>query len=190
MLPITRRLTTAPLKGIRLGFRFKNTAAYDSAIQALRQDLKTSIRMKADVFERNVIKSILTEVKNLEVANAGKDQDEFQLYDLLAKMVNQRKKTAEEYLKEGAPDRFQQMGLNELREIPYIEKYMRELPVASESEIEARVEAIAKELQKDEGLSSPKALFGKIPWKTIQEDWHASRAAVSAVIPKVYEKLA
>ncbi|KAH3666974.1 hypothetical protein OGAPHI_003424 [Ogataea philodendri] len=188
MLPFTRKVSFSLGQNIGRGIRFQSTAAYETVIKSVRQDLKNNIKAKADVLERNVIKSILVEVKNFEVNNPGKTKDEFQLHDLLTKLANQRRKTAQEYLKDGTSKRSKEMGEKELSEIPYIEKYLKELPVASEAEIEAKVEEIANELIKEGPLDNPKKLFGKIPWNLIQSEWKASRSSVTSVIPKVLEK--
>ncbi|GME87817.1 carbon-nitrogen ligase activity, with glutamine as amido-N-donor protein [[Candida] boidinii] len=168
--------------------RFNSSAAWDEAIAAVRQDLKTNIRSRADPLEKNVIRSILTEVKNFEVSHPEQTNDEFHLYDLLNKMIKQRKETAAEYMKEGSPDRFQQVGLNELREVPYLKKYLESLPVASPDQVDAKVEAIAKALKEQDQLTI-KTLFSRIPWGTISSEWQASRSSVTESVNRIFAKL-
>ncbi|ODV82840.1 hypothetical protein CANARDRAFT_108078 [[Candida] arabinofermentans NRRL YB-2248] len=183
------RLSKLPIKQF-YNVRFNSTAAYDEAIKLIRQDLKTNIRLKSDNLEKNVIRSILTEVKNLEISNKqNKESNEFQLYDLLNSMINQRLKTSEIYLKEGSPDRFKQVGLNELREIKYIEKYLNSLPCSTIKEIDLKVLEIANTLKKDGLLNDSKSLFSRIPWKTIQSDWKASKDMVSSSVNRIYNEL-
>ncbi|GME96229.1 unnamed protein product [Ambrosiozyma monospora] len=165
------------------------TTAYDEIIQSIRQDLKLNIRKRADPLEKNVIRSILTEVKNMEIESQNKPKDEFALYDLVSKMIKQRKATAEEYFKEGSPDKFHQIGLNELREVEFLEKYLTKMPVASQEEVEAKVLGIAEALQKDGLLNTEADLFKRIPWGAIKVEWKASRASTSAAVKSVFKKL-
>ncbi|ANZ73423.1 BA75_00798T0 [Komagataella pastoris] len=167
--------------------RFGSSSAYDEALASIRNDLKLNFRFKADVLEKNVIRSILAETKNLEIDNKDKDLDEFKLYDLLSKMIKQRQDSAAIYLKEGSPDRFRQTGWNELREVDYITKYLEALPVASAEEIEAKVEPIVQSVLEEEGeLKSPKEIFSRIPWKVVNQEWQASEGAVKNCVLRLY----
>ncbi|CDK28274.1 unnamed protein product [Kuraishia capsulata CBS 1993] len=133
---------------------------------------------------------MLTEIKNKEIDTPTKVHDEFDLYELFAKMIKQRQESAKEYMKVGNPDRFHQVGLNELREVDYIKKYIDALPVATDAEIDARVEKAAK-LALEEGAKLEKIsdLMAKIPWKSINSDWRASKTAVSASVQRVFKDL-
>ncbi|GMF62523.1 unnamed protein product [[Candida] boidinii] len=91
-------------------------------------------------------------------------------------------------MKEGSPDRFQQVGLNELREIPFLKKYLESLPVASPAQVDAKVEAIAKALKEQDQLTI-KTLFSRIPWGTISSEWQASRSSVTESVNRVFAKL-
>ncbi|VEU24161.1 DEKNAAC105429 [Brettanomyces naardenensis] len=166
-----------------------STPAYEELMKSLRADLKHNIRMRADPLEKNVIRSILTEVKNMEIAARGEGQDEFKLYDLLNKMIKDRKNSAEVYMKEGSPDRFKQVGLNELREADFLVKYLKELPVASDEAVEEKVRGLAETLQKEGLLTDKKSLFQRVPWKLIKSDWNAPKSSVNRAIDKVYGEL-
>lgn len=167
----------------------KTTPAYDNMMHSLRADLKHSIRMKNDPLEKNVIKSILTEVKNMEIDSRGQVQDEFKLYDLFSKMIKERQHTADVYLKEGSPDRFKQVGMNEIREAHFLKKYVDRLPLASDKEVDAHVTAIAETLKADGKLNSKQDLFKNIPWKLIKSDWNTSKSAVSESIARVFDEV-
>ncbi|QPG75121.1 hypothetical protein FOA43_002464 [Brettanomyces nanus] len=174
----------------RMSIRWASTTpAYDELMKSLRDDLKHNIRMKADPLEKNVIRSILTEVKNMEIDSRDQLQDEFKLYDLLNEMIKDRRHSAEVYMKEGSPDRFKQVGLNEIREADYLVQYLERLPVATEKQVDDRVKQLANTLKNEDLLTNKQSLFKKVPWKTIQSDWNASKSAVTKSVNRVYEEL-
>ncbi|ODV93026.1 hypothetical protein PACTADRAFT_5436, partial [Pachysolen tannophilus NRRL Y-2460] len=141
---------------------------------------------------KNVIRSILTEVKNLEINNHNKGTNtEYQLYDLFAKMIKERKDSAAEYMKKGNPDRFHQLGLNELRECDYIEKYLNILNLASDEEVDANVKKIVQDLKaqsKDEKIKV-QDIYKNIPMKSIEKDWNCSKSQVKESVNRVLNEL-
>jgi len=188
VIKLTRSFPSIRLGSVRL-LATKSTAAYDEIMRSLRSDLKQSIRMKADPLEKNVIRSILTEVKNMEIASRGELHDEFKLADLFSKMIKERKASAAEYMKEGSPDRFQQVGLNELREANFLAAYLQRLPVASDKEVDEYVTKLAETLKTEGELNSKQDLFKKIPWKIVKDQWHASRSSISKSVDRVFEEV-
>ncbi|ODV95933.1 hypothetical protein PACTADRAFT_49363 [Pachysolen tannophilus NRRL Y-2460] len=163
--------------------RFNSTAGYTEAIAKIRDDLKLNFRLKADVIEKNVIRSILTEVKNLEINNHNKGTNtEYQLYDLFAKMIKERKDSAAEYMKKGNPDRFHQLGLNELRECDYIEKYLNILNLASDEEVDANVKKNYEKIKVQD-------IYKNIPMKSIEKDWNCSKSQVKESVNRVLNEL-
>jgi uncharacterized protein YqeY len=169
----------------RLAIRYNSTTAsstagpiYDSFLTTLRNDLKLSIRNKAPSLEKTTLRSVLSEMKNLEIENHGSIVDEFKIYDHLNKLVKQRNETADEFLKPNQPERFKELAQKELDEAIIIKKYLNDLPVATEDEIKSKVE----QLMKSENITDKRKLFSKIPWNKINQEWKASRGAVSDVI--------
>ncbi|TID23827.1 hypothetical protein CANINC_003118 [Pichia inconspicua] len=175
------RLTCA-----RIGIRYNSTVStagelYDNFLVTLRNDLKSSIRNKEPAVVKTTVRSVMSEMKNLEIENHGNVVDQFKIYDHLNKLVKQRKETAEQYLKPDQPERFKEMAEAELEEAKIIAKYLTVLPVASEEEVKAKV----IELMKAENITDKRKLFPKIPWNKINSEWKASRAMVSDVINKL-----
>ena len=188
LIGLTGATSPVRLGSVRL-LSINSTTAYDEVMKVLRSDLKQSIRMEADPLEKNVIRSILTEVKNMEIATRGELHDEFQLADLLDKMIKERNASAAEYMKEGSPDRFQQVGLNELREADFLTSYLKRLPVASDKEVDEHVTKLAETLKSEGELNSKEDLFKKIPWKTVKGQWHASRSSISKSVERVFKEV-
>lgn len=145
----------------------------------LREDLKTAMRNKAPAAERTMIRTLLSELKNLDIDNNGK-ADRFAVWGHLKKLSTQRSKTAEEYLKPGQPDRFKELAEVELAEEKVISQYLERVPVASKEDIRGKVVALMKE----KGLAddNKQAIFKAIPWAKVQEEWNASRAMISEVV--------
>lgn len=156
-------------------------ALYDGLLVSLRNDLKASIRNKAPAIEKTTIRGIMSEMKNLEIDNHGTAVDEFKIFDHLNKLVKQRKETAKEYLKPDQPERFKELAEKELDEAKIISKYLGGLPVATEDEIKSKLE----QLMEAENITDKRKLFAKIPWNKINQEWKASRGAVSDVINKL-----
>lgn len=170
----------------RIAIRFNSTASsagpiYDGFLTTLRNDLKLSIRNKAPAIEKTTLRCVLSEMKNLEIENHGSVVDEFKIFDHLNKLVKQRNETANEYLKPDQPERFKELAEKELNEAKLISKYLAALPVATEDEIKAKVEA----LMKAENITDKRKIFAKIPWNKINAEWKASRGAVSEAINKL-----
>lgn len=177
------------LAATRIGLRYNSTATtastagelYDNFLVTLRNDLKASIRTKQPPVVKTTVRSVMSEMKNLEIENHGKHIDEFKIYDHLNTLVKQRKETAAQYLKPDQPERFKEMAEAELEEANIIAKYLKDLPVASEEEVKAKVVA----LMEAENITDKRQLFPKIPWNKINVEWKASRAMVSDVVNKL-----
>ncbi|AWU75862.1 uncharacterized protein C5L36_0B10980 [Pichia kudriavzevii] len=185
MFPILR--SNIFLRAATVGIRFNSStvssagALYDGFLVKLRDDLKTCIRSKAPPIKKTTVRGIMSEMKNLEIENHGSVVDEFKIYDHLNKLVKQRKETANEYLKPDQPERFKELAQKELDEAAIISKYLLDLPVATEEEIKAKVQA----LMASENITDKRQVFSKIPWGKINKEWRASRGAVSDVINKL-----
>ncbi|GMM29624.1 Aim41 protein [Martiniozyma asiatica (nom. inval.)] len=163
--------------------RYYSTSAtvFETMQNTLRNDLKVAMRNKAPQAERTMYRSIMSELKNLDI-DCGPETtpDEFKIWDHLNKLSKQRRETAAEYLKPGQPERFQELAEKEIIEAKLIESYLTKLPVASKDEITIKV----KEIIQKEGISleDKKQLFKSIPWGKIQNEWKASRGMVSDAI--------
>lgn len=145
----------------------------------LRGDLKTAMRNKEPMAKRTMIRTLLSELKNLDIDNNGA-ADKFAIWQHLHKLSNERNKTAEEYLKPGQPDRFKELAETELAESKVIQQYLLQLPVASKDEIKSKVLALVEE--KGLPLDNKQGIFKAIPWGKVQEEWNASRSMISEVI--------
>lgn len=145
----------------------------------LREDLKTAMRNKAPMAQRTTIRTLLSELKNLDIDNSG-HADKFAVWQHLHKLGGERSKTAAEYLKPGQPERFQELAAVELAEGKLIAHYLLQLPVASKEEIKSKVLELVQEKGLD--LSNKQGVFKSIPWNKVQEEWNASRSMISEVI--------
>lgn len=125
-------------------------------------------------------------MKNLEIKNNNKtDNDKYQLFELLYKMVKERKNTALEYLVPGAPERFQELGEKELKECQYIEKYLTQLGLISEEQVELKLKEVIQQVEL-EGLEvNLKNVYKKIPLKQIEKEWNCSRLQIKEVLTRL-----
>lgn len=151
--------------------------AYEELMATLRNDLKASIRNK-DALQKTTVRNIMSEMKNLEIENHGSIVDKFKIFDKLNKLIKQRNDTIAEYLKPNQPERFQKLAEKEQFEADFIHSYLAKVPVASKSEIQAKIQS----LMEAEGVSDPKRIFSKIPWAKINEEWNASKSAVTDAV--------
>lgn len=103
-------------------------------------------------------------------------------------MIKQRKDSAEHYLREGSPDKYNQLGYNELRECDYLQKYVDQLPLAKPEEVDAKVKDIVEKISEGQPLKNPQMVFAKIPWKSINQDWQASQGMVKESVMRVFKQ--
>ena len=94
-----------------------------------------------DVFVRDTLRLITSEIKRFEVDNRSEVKDE-DVISILKKMSKQRKDSIEQYLKGGRPD----LEKIESDELKIIDEY---LPVAVQGE---ELQAIIKEIIAEKGL--------------------------------------
>ncbi|SMN20233.1 similar to Saccharomyces cerevisiae YOR215C AIM41 Putative protein of unknown function [Maudiozyma saulgeensis] len=170
-----RTLTFVPR--IRQSLRFNSTEAYTAAITNLKKDLKTSMINKNDL-EKNTIKGLLSEIKNMEIDNKGNHNDEFLLFDTYSKLIHQRHDSIENYLANNRED----MANKEKQEVEIIKKYQNLLPVATQEEIDEKVIELLRFIKKEEPNLQLKQVFGKVNWKTTSEQWKASPKSIRSSI--------
>ncbi|CAB4253218.1 similar to Saccharomyces cerevisiae YOR215C AIM41 Putative protein of unknown function [Maudiozyma barnettii] len=171
------RRSSALVIRIRQSLRFNSTEAYTAAITNLKKDLKTSMINKNDL-EKNTIKGLLSEIKNVEIDNKSNHNDEFLLFDTYSKLIHQRKDSVENYLANKRED----MADKEKKEIDIIKKYQNLLPVSTQEEVDAKVIELLKFIRKEEPTLQLKQVFGKVNWKTTPEQWKTSSKSVRSSI--------
>lgn len=156
-----------------------SSKAYQAALTALKTDLKTAMRAK-DTVTRDTIKSLLAAIKNkeLDIPQAEK-HNEFLLFELFTKNFKQRKDSAAEYAKLGRPE----LQEKELGEANIIEKYLNDLPVASESEIDAKVKEFLKDKSGNIGQ-----ILKQINWEQVREEWKADEKLFKRLVAQNLKK--
>lgn len=157
--------------------RFNSTEAYTLAITSLKKDLKTSM-LEKNALQKNVIKGLLSEIKNAEIDNKAKHNDEFGLFDTYSKLIHQREDSIKNYLLNKRED----MAETEKKEIAIIEKYQEDLPVATKEEIDAKVTELLKFMKEADANLQLKDIFGKVNWKTTPTEWNASPKTIRSSI--------
>lgn len=157
--------------------RFASNATYTAAVTSLKKDLKQAMISKDDV-KKTTIRSLLSSIKNKEIDSKGKDLNEFSLSELYSKLINQRNDSISEFLKNGRED----LVTKERQELQIIEKYLRELPVASKDEVDSKVTELLKELRSASPNLQLKEIFAKIDWKTLPVEWKASPNSIKSSI--------
>ena len=164
--------------------RFNSTEAYTSAIASLKKDLKTSMHEK-NALQKNVIKGLLSEIKNAEIDNKTKHNDEFGLFDTYSKLIHQREDSIKNYLLNKRED----MAETEKKEIEIIKKYQESLPVATREEIDAKVAELLKFMKEADSSIQLKDVFGKVNWKATPTQWNASSKSIRSSIVAQFKSI-
>ncbi|KAH3673306.1 hypothetical protein WICMUC_003766 [Wickerhamomyces mucosus] len=164
--------------------RFQSTQAYKDSIALLKTDLKKSMLAK-DTIKRDTIKGLLSNIKNKEIDAKPSQHNEFLLYELFNKNINQRKDSVKEYQKLNRKD----LSDKEILEIEIIQNYLNSLPVASSEEIESKVKEFLIEILRKEPNLKLNQIFGKLNWNQIKIDWKASESQVKSQIVKLFKEL-
>lgn len=164
--------------------RYGSTESYNAALTGLKKDLKKAMMAKDDM-RKTTIRNLLSAIKNKEIDSKGKPLDEFLLFDLYSKLINQRKDSIKEFLE----NKRNELVAKEEQEMVIIEDYVRALPVASKEEIDGKVLQFLQDLKDKESNMQMKQVFGKIDWKTINSEWKASPAAVKSSLVQQFKKV-
>lgn len=153
--------------------------AYTSTINDLKLNLKQAMIAKQSA-EKTIIRSIISDIKNNEI-NGGL-QDEFNLYKVFNKMINQRINSSNEYLNQNRND----LSIIELNEVKIIEKFLNNLPIATKEE---NIQNLSNFIKKLNDMDSNYQM-GKI-FPLINNDlaklWNTSVDLVKPLIPQVYK---
>ncbi|KAL6944981.1 hypothetical protein ACO0QE_002424 [Hanseniaspora vineae] len=153
--------------------RFENTAAYTDALALLKTDLKKAMLAKDDV-KKTTIRTLLSSIKNKEIDAKKKDFDEFMLVELYSKLINQRKESISEFLKN---DRADLVGREE-SEMAIIKQYLEALPVASKEEVEKKIIDLLNKLKTDQKDLQLKDVFKLLDLKTLPTEWKTSSSII------------
>lgn len=176
-----RSLQLSSLRTVRAsGVRFNSTGpspALETAVSVLKKDLKKAMLAK-DAIKRDTIKGLMSSIKNKQIDD--KNFDEFALFDLYKKSIQQRRDSILEYTKLGRNDLVER----EVAELEIIETYMDELPVASDQELTEKINELLSSLA-DETLSM-KDVMKKVDWAKAREEFRASEQSVRATLAKVF----
>lgn len=134
--------------------RFQATPAYAAFMNVMKTDLKKAMLAKETV-KKNTIRSILSTVKNLEIAGAS--QTEFQLGGVLSGMYKQRMKSAGEFRDQKRED----LAEVEEKECEIIQQCFEHLPTTSEEQLRRDVVKFMTKWKEEEGYVPMKEVFQK-----------------------------
>ena len=180
MFRIVRTSIPTSLRQVRFG----STEAYTNALARLKKDLKQAMIAKDEV-RKTTIRGLLAEIKNKEIDSKSKDFDEFGLSGLYTKLIHQRAESIEEYMANGR----EELAEKERKEMDIINGYLRELPVATKEELDAKVKTFLEELKNAEPDLQMKQVFGKVDWKTATTEWRASQNMIKASIASQFKSV-
>lgn len=167
---------------LRVFTRSQSSSTYNAAVATLKKDLKQAMIAKDDL-KKTTIRGLLSTIKNKEIDSKDKGLNEFVLSEIYTKLVNQRKDSINDFLKNGRDD----LVAKEKEEMGIIQSYLQALPVASKEEIDERVAKLLGTLKESEPNLQLKGAFSKIDWKTIPTEWKASPNAIKSSIVNYFK---
>lgn len=126
----------------------------------------------------------MSAIKNKEIDTKPNQHNEFLLFELYSKSISQRRDSKAEYEKLGRPE----LAEKEQKEIEIIQTYLNALPVASQSEIEAKVNELLDTLIKETPDLKIGQIFSKVNWQQVNDEWKASDASVRGTIAKLFKE--
>lgn len=162
---------------LRVVVRYGSTTSYNNALTSLKKDLKQAMISKDDV-KKCTIRGLLSTIKNSEIDSKDKNFDEFMLFDIYSKLINQRKDSINEFIKNGRND----LVAKEKQEMEIIQNYLTGLPVASKEEVDSKVEELLRGLKETHENLQLKEVFAKVDWKSIPVEWKASPKVIKSSI--------
>lgn len=140
--------------------------------EKIKTDLKNAIKT-GDEATRDVLRFINSDIKNEEI-KLRKDLEEKEVINVIKRGIKSRKDSIEQFLKGGRED----LAEKERAEVSVLEKYMPQQ--MSESEIEAVVNEVVKEMAPDQVKN-----FGLVMKEVMKRvDGKADGAAVSNAVKK------
>ncbi|EDO16341.1 hypothetical protein Kpol_1059p31 [Vanderwaltozyma polyspora DSM 70294] len=157
---------------------------YSKAILGLKKDLKQAMLAKDDL-KKTTIRNMLSTIKNKEIDAKDTKFDEFTLFGIYSKLINQRKDSISDYLKNNRED----LAGKEEQELKLIQTYLDSLPIASPQEIDTKVEKFLNDLKEKEGTVPMKDVFSKVDWNTLTKEWKASQSMIKSSIVSKYKNI-
>ncbi|KAL6941719.1 hypothetical protein ACO0RG_002856 [Hanseniaspora osmophila] len=164
--------------------RFENTAAYTDALALLKTDLKKAMLAKDDV-KKTTIRTLLSSIKNKEIDAKKKDFDEFMLVELYSRLINQRKESISEFLKNNRAD----LVGREESEMSLIKHYLEALPVASKEDVEQKVVDLLNKLKNDQKDLQLKDIFKLLDLKTLPTEWKTSSNIIKSLVAQHFKNI-
>lgn len=145
----------------------------------IREGLKQAMR-SGNTVEKNVIRSIISEVKNKSLNDASSVGTDLKLHGLLRSMIVTRMKSINEFKAAGRQD----LVDKETEECEILKKYAGLVNTASDEEIDTKVkEHIASLPEADQ--KNVNKVMGSIPWKEVESKWNASRSTIAGSVKRV-----
>lgn len=160
--------------------RFNSTASpAPPLLLKIREGLKAAMR-SGNTAEKNVIRGILSEVKNKSIDNAASVGTDLKLHGLLRTMIVTRQKSIAEFKSLGRQD----LVDKETEEVEIIKKYAGLVSVASDEELDKKIAEVIDSLPADIQTQANKVM-AKIPWADVESKWNSSRGAVASSVKRV-----
>lgn len=156
--------------------RFNSSPAYNGIVANFRSDLKKAMIAKKTL-ERDTIKNILSAIKNDEID--GHAKNEFELLRIYKSLIKQRTKAIETYEKGDRMD----LAQKEIDEIEVIQRYVEQLPIASEEELKAKIQNLLLE-KYPSGSTAPKTSEVMQLCAGLAESWNSNARIVKALVNK------
>lgn len=157
--------------------RLQATPAYTQLLKTIKVDLKQAMLAKEAV-KKNTIRAVLSAIKNSEID--GAQQTEHDVSRVLNRMIKQRIDLEQLYKGQNRPD----LAAVEGQEQSIIRHYVMSLPVASQQEVEARLEAWMRLL----GDVKLGAVYKQIT-PELAAQWSLLPEAVKPLVAAVYKKV-
>lgn len=176
---IIQNRQTALRVSARLSSRTYATDGQPPIMSQIREGLKQAMRSKNEI-EKLVLRAIIAEVKNRDINEAGSVATDLKFVGMVRSMIASREKSIEEY---GAANR-NDLVEKESSEIEILKKYASLVPIASDAELDAKVQEIVNQLPEEDRKSMNKVM-GKIPWKEVESSWNSTRNSVAGSVKRV-----
>ncbi|ODQ63572.1 altered inheritance of mitochondria protein 41, mitochondrial [Nadsonia fulvescens var. elongata DSM 6958] len=147
----------------------------------VREDLKKAMRAGLNT-EKIVIRGIMSEIKNKNIDKAGTIATDFNFADMISTMAAARERSIAEFKEAKREDLVEK----EMSELVVLKRYLEQIPMASEVEIDAKVKQVISSLGLPAGSKiSVGKVMAKIPWKSVEDEWNASAKVIRSSVMKL-----
>jgi uncharacterized protein YqeY len=165
----------------RQSFRYYSAAADGNppVMAQIRDGLKAAMKAGNNV-EKLVLRNIISEVKNRNINEPGSVGTDLKFVGMVRSLIATREKSIEEYQAANRSD----LVDKEAAEIEILKKYAGLVPVASDADIDTKVQAIVDSLPEADRKSINK-IMGKIPWKEVESSWNSTRNSIASSVKRV-----